>query len=206
MNCMFPDETPLAPMARVLPGINCPLRLTILISLVLLSFLPRSLSGQTPWPPEIGERIQVELFRSGGPLIDGRLSAVSGHRITVSDLDSGVLLNLATGDIHELLVHRGFERQAEKGLAWGVGLGAGVGLGCGAFFWYRTILRDEPVSEVLLVTGSTGAILGGIIGLGYGHFTKRDRWAPVALPDVDFDLRMEPGGRIGLVVSLPVGR
>jgi hypothetical protein len=122
-------------------------------------------------------------------------------------------VSVSRAQVTDLQVHRGRERQWRKGLLFGTPCGVLFGV----LTWWSIDEAVNSTAELFggevsssspgaLAYGAVGALYGAGAGLVIGSLLTRDRWEGVGLAEMEPALHLGDGGRIGLEISIPLGR
>jgi hypothetical protein len=180
----------------------------------LLLFGIQPLSAQdSPLEPGARVRLQVcdphsTLFTRRGAAsvctarMEGTFVAVSRDTFRLQTEMQVTPSTIPFTSISQLEVSRGRKSHTLLGLAVGslVGLGAGA-LAGGSVDCYALGFRDDGVTCVLIGAGA-GLVAGSILGAVTGALIRTERWEEVPLEQVRLQVARQPGGGLGLGLSV----
>ena len=170
-------------------------------------------SAQTPTALEQGDRVRVDLALPETQAVEGTFQGVRGDSVLILLRAGSEVVQIPEDHIQRICVHLG-----ERRLTW---MGFGIGGASGALFGGAIgfALGDDP--PFLSSDGdpfpfsaedkaAIGAVFGGLVvgGIGalVGHGMWTGRWEEVGVPPVRPSLQVAPSGRLGLGLTIPVGR
>lgn len=187
---------------------------TVLAALLTVVVAPIA-AGQAPLVPQ-GSRIHVRT--NGSRDYTGALVSQDAESLSVLVVpragDPGVV-SLALSEIASLEVSRDTKSHAVRGAVIGLAAGAGAGgavgglidagneIGCGI-----ASVGANPCTgrhHLAGVFAAVGAGLGGLVGLVVGASSHSEVWETVPLHATGIRLTPQPGGRLGIGMSIRLG-